>query len=107
MCDAGVLHLYYMKDSHLTLRLSAELARALARKARSLGLPKSQVAREAVERYVAGRVSEVARPPRLTAAELAAQWETLPRLSADEANQFAADIAAGREAMPAIRTAWD
>jgi hypothetical protein len=59
-----------MKDSFLSLRLSAELARLLA-------------------------------------AELAARWETLPRLSTDEADKFAADVAAGREAMLALRPAWD
>ncbi|MEK7668294.1 MAG: CopG family transcriptional regulator, partial [Gemmatimonadota bacterium] len=41
-----------MKDSHLTLRLPADLARALARWARSRRVPKSQLVREAVTRLL-------------------------------------------------------
>jgi len=95
-----------MKDSHLTLRLPAELARALARKARALGLPKSQVAREAVARYLSGW-TEDSPPLRVTARALAARWGTLPRLTPDEADSFADDIVAGRDALPAVRTPWE
>lgn len=42
-----------MKRSHLTLRLSPDLARALDRWARAQGVPKSQLVREAVARYLA------------------------------------------------------
>ena len=96
-----------MKDSHLTLRLPAELARALARKARALGVPKSQMAREAVARYLVPATAESNRMPRVSAREFAARWAPLPRLEPAEADAFAADIAAGREALPAIDIPWE
>src|ERR1044071_7386076 len=99
-----------MKDSHLTLRLPAELARMLARKARALGVPRSQMVREAVARYLAGPertpVTDM-QATRLTARALAARWDTLPRLDAEEADAFAADIAAGRDALPVVRSPWE
>jgi hypothetical protein len=93
-----------MKDSHLTLRLPADLARALARWARARGLPKSEVAREAVARYLAP-----VEPPvrRLTARELAVRWPLLPRLEAVDASGFAEDIARSRKALPPVRTSWE
>lgn len=42
-----------MKDEQLTLRLPRDLARQLARRARELGAPKSQVVREAIQAYLA------------------------------------------------------
>jgi hypothetical protein len=97
-----------MKDSHLTLRLPSELARALARRARARGVPKSQLAREAVIRYLEpGRAPDPgARVAAVSAAELSARWPLLPRLLPDEAAELAADIAAARDALPAIETPW-
>lgn len=40
-------------DEQITLRLSRDLARALAKAARTRRVPKSQVVREALARYVA------------------------------------------------------
>jgi len=40
-------------DSQITLRLPKELARALTKRAKARGVPKSQLVREAVARYVA------------------------------------------------------
>ena len=40
-------------DSQVTLRLPTALARALARKAKARGVPKSQLVREAVMKYLA------------------------------------------------------
>jgi len=40
-------------DSQITLRLTTELARALAKRAKARGVPRSQLVREAVMRYVA------------------------------------------------------
>lgn len=40
-------------DSQITLRLSKELARALAKRAKARGVPKSQLVREAVQKYLA------------------------------------------------------
>lgn len=93
-----------MKDSHLTLRLPAELARALARWARERGVPKSQVAREAVAQYVAPSAPATPRP---TAREVAARWSSLPHLTPEEAGALAADIVAAREALPPAPAPWD
>lgn len=41
-------------QQQITLRLPRDLARAVARRARELGVPKSQVVREALVQYVAG-----------------------------------------------------
>ncbi|HSQ30630.1 MAG TPA: ribbon-helix-helix protein, CopG family [Gemmatimonadaceae bacterium] len=96
-----------MKESHLTLRLPADLAKALLRKARALGVPKSQMVREAVAVYLEPVVVAAAEVRRLSARELAARWNMLPRLTADEAASLGSDIAASRKALPAARSAWE
>lgn len=94
-----------MKSSHLTLRLPAELARALTRWARAHGVPKSQVAREAVTRYLLP-VSAVPTPV-FTAGDLAGRWAVLPRLSPEEAEALGTDIELGRGALLPVRAAWE
>ena len=94
-----------MKDTHLTLRLPRELARALAQWARAHGLPKSQVAREAVARYLSP-ASTARESRRVTAFELAERWPSLPRLTPEEVAAFDADIAASRKALPAVAPPW-
>jgi hypothetical protein len=96
-----------MKDSHLTLRLSARLARLLARWAAAHGVPKSQVAREAVARYLAAPGGETSASLGLTARELARRWPMLPRLHPEEAAALAADITSGRDALPPVATPWE
>lgn len=96
-----------MKTSHLTLRLPADLARALVRWARAHGVPKSQVAREAVARYLAPAPPPEERTRPVTAGELAARWPSLPHLTPEEATALAEDIAAARSALPALRAAWE
>jgi hypothetical protein len=96
-----------MKDSHLTLRLPAGLARLLTRWAAAHGVPKSQVAREAVARYLAAPGGEVPTPLGLTARDLARRWATLPRLHPEEAAGLAADIASGRDALPRVAPSWE
>src|ERR1043166_13084 len=97
-----------MKDSHLTLRLSADLARALARNARAQGVSKSQVARDAVARYLAPTSVVTGRTAAsVTARELAARWATLPRLVAEEAESLGADIERGRAEPPAAPATWE
>ena len=95
-----------MKDSHLTLRLSADLARALAQWARARGIPKSEAAREAVARYLAPPAVEQS-VGRITARELAGRWPALPRLNAAEATAFADDIDRMRAELPRARAAWE
>ena len=96
-----------MKDSHLTLRLPAALARALARKARTAGVPKSQLVREAVARYLAPADALGSSRPPVTARDLAARWPTLPRMAPEDVDDFAADIAAARAALPVPRPPWE
>jgi len=94
-----------MKRSHLTLRLPAELARALERWARGRRVPKSLVVREAVARFLSpGSVSTGAA---LTAGELAARWRGLPRLTEADAAAFDADIVAARGTLPPLNTPWE
>lgn len=95
-----------MKDRHLTLRLPADLARALSRLARARGLPRSQVVREAL----AGLLTPSAPEPsssRRTARDLAARWSDLPRLLPEEAIDLARDIEASRTQLPALDERWE
>jgi hypothetical protein len=85
-----------MRDSHLTLRLSADLSRSLARFARGRGVSKSQVAREAVARHLAPSAPAVGRPGGIPGAVLARRWRDLPRLTLEEALDLEADIASAR-----------
>jgi hypothetical protein len=94
-----------MKDTHLTLRLPLVLARALAKWARDHGLPKSQVAREAVARYLSPP-SATRESRRVTALDLAERWPGLPRLTPEEAAAFDADIVASRSVLPPIAPPW-
>jgi hypothetical protein len=96
-----------MKDSHLTLRLPAGLARLLKRWAAAHGVPKSQVAREAVARYLAAPGGEAPATLGLSARDLARRWLTLPRLHPEEAAGLAADIESGRDALPPLPPSWE
>jgi predicted transcriptional regulator len=96
-----------MKDSHLTLRLPHELARALARWAKARGVPKSLVAREAVTRYLARKPEAGEDRVSVTARQLAARWRTLPHVTPAEAGALETDIAEGRRALPTIASTWE
>ncbi len=95
-----------MKTAAITLRLSAELAKNLGRIARGRGVPKSQLVREAVARYLAPQDSE-ARAPHVTATSLASRWKEMPRLTSDEASEFWKDIEVARTELPALRPGWE
>jgi hypothetical protein len=94
-----------MKDSHITLRIPADLVRALAGRARAGGVAKSHVVREAVAAYLSG-LHAPARPT-LTALDLASRWPSLPRLAPKEAFALARDLAAARKALPPPASSWD
>lgn len=96
-----------MKDSHLTLRLPAALARLLARSARARGVPKSQLAREAVGRYLNPLADEAPSGTGLTGDELSRRWKTLPRLAPGEADGFRRDIEAARAELPPVPKSWE
>ena len=51
-------------DDQLTLRIPAALARGLTRRARERGVPKSQLVREALRRYLAEGSAESSADPR-------------------------------------------
>ena len=95
-----------MKNAALTLRLSVDLAKSLAKLARARGIPRSQVVREALARYLAplGSGSESSR---LTARVLAERWNDIPRLTPEEASEFHDDIAAARKKMRLPAPAWE
>jgi Arc/MetJ-type ribon-helix-helix transcriptional regulator len=93
---------------YLTLRLPAELARALSRLAKTRRLSKSAVVREAVERYLAPPAPEEP-TRRVTGRELAALLDSLPRLSPEEAKAFARDLARARSELAQVeaRDPWE
>jgi antitoxin (DNA-binding transcriptional repressor) of toxin-antitoxin stability system len=45
--------------------------------------------------------------PALTCEELAARWDKLEKLPADEANAFADDVEQSRDTLPPIKPVWD
>lgn len=93
-------------DDHLTLRLPRALARALDRWARSRGLPRSHVVREAVARYLDPSPEPTVAV--VTAAALAHEWPRAPRLTADEAAAFERDMVRARSDVPGVRPAtWE
>jgi len=99
-----------MRDMHLTVRLSRDLARAVSRWAKAHGVGKSQLVRDAVAAYV-GVASPI--PGRrdlivaLTAREAAARWASVPHLSPDEAGGLAGSIAASRTSLPRAASPWE
>ncbi|MEO5580684.1 MAG: CopG family transcriptional regulator [Gemmatimonadaceae bacterium] len=95
-----------MKNAALTLRLTASLAKSLGRLARARGIPKSQLVREAVARYLAPS-GPVVESPVLTASILAARWRDIPRLAPEEASEFQDDITAARKKMRLPAPAWE
>ena len=94
-----------MKDSHLSLRLPVTLSRLLERLARSRGLPKSHLVREAVAIYLGGTTQERSERA-VTGRELAKRWRSIPRLSPDEADDLATDIADARAKLPTPESRW-
>ena len=98
-----------MRDMHLTLRLSRDLARAVSRWAKSHGVPKSQVVREAVASYVGAATSDPApaeRAGEVTARAASLRWASLPHLTREEAGGLAGGLAASRTSLPAVTPPW-
>lgn len=94
-------------SEYLTLRLAADLARALARAAKDRRTSKSAVVREAVSRYLAPSPPSAGGVEYVTGRDLAARWPRMPHLTPAEADDFAADLAAARAAFPRVRPAWE
>lgn len=94
-----------MKDSHLTLRLPDELARALERAAEERGVAKSMLVREAVSQYLAGAPAKPAKPA-MTLDEFIKKWESRPKLTPEESEAYAADIEAARAELLPVRDPW-
>jgi hypothetical protein len=95
-----------MKDAHLTLRLPDELARVLERAAEERGVAKSMLVREAVSQYLAGPQPKPSKPA-MTLDEFIRRWETLPRLSPEEADEYARNIEQARAELPPLRDPWE
>ena len=95
-----------MKDAHLTLRLPANLARALARWARAHRVPKSHAAREAVARFLEPE-SWPYTTRALTARELKERWRAIPRLTDTGAAEFARELATARKELAPLRPSWE
>lgn len=95
-----------MKTAAITLRISAELAKNLGRTARGRGVPKSQVVREAVARYLAP-ADAVTPAQRITASSLAARWKYVPRLTPDEFSEFRKDVESARTELPNLTLVWE
>jgi hypothetical protein len=93
-----------MNEHHLTVRLTAALERALNRRARAAGVPRSQLVREAMTAYLADAAPSA--EPELTADELAARWSAIPRLSPADATRFADELADARNRVPPPRS-WE
>lgn len=95
---------------HLTLRLSRDLARAVSRWAKTHGVAKSQVVRDAVAGYV-GVATPGPTPAEhtalLTARAASRRWASLPHLSAEEAGGLAGGIAASRTSLPPVTPPWE
>ena len=95
-----------MKDGHLTLRIPGDLARALYRWARERGVPKSQLAREAVTRYLSPDPTSDLPARIVSATELAERWVHLPRLTPEEAAALAFDLDAAHRSLPDVDAPW-
>ena|SRR5690348_5521390 len=99
-----------MRDMHLTLRLSRDLARAVSRWAKAHGVAKSQLVRDAVAAYVGVALAAPAPSDQigvLTARAAAARWASLPHLSPEEAGGLAGGIAASRTSLPRVSSPWE
>lgn len=95
-----------MKDSHITLRVSDDLAQTLERAAEARGIAKSMLVREAVARYLTDTPPARSSPP-MTLDAFIAHWRTLPRLSTEEAESYANDMEAARDELLPLRDPWE
>lgn len=96
-----------MKNTHLTLRLPAELARALARLAREQEVPRSKVVREAVAAYMGAPAASSVGALVVTARDLLTRWPAVPKLDPADAEAFAADVEAARRDLPPASSPWE
>lgn len=94
-----------MRNTHLTLRLTVDLARSLERLAASRSLPKSHLVREAVAQYLSGDAPRPEASP-LLARDFKALWESLPHLSVDEATRLDTDLQRARAALAPPGDPW-
>jgi len=94
-----------MTDTHLTLRITGDLAKALARMADARSIPKSRLVRDAIAHYLAAGTQRSGEPP-LLAGDLMQLWDALPHLAIDEATQFDTDLRQARAALAPPDDAW-
>ncbi|MDX2207804.1 MAG: hypothetical protein SFU57_09200 [Gemmatimonadales bacterium] len=96
-----------MKDTHLTLRISAALSAELEARATADAVPKSRLVREAVARYLEPGPSSTPLRLGIPAAELLAHWDTLPHLTPEDAESFRRDIAGARDLLAPPDAPWE
>ncbi|MBU6366208.1 MAG: ribbon-helix-helix protein, CopG family [Gemmatimonadetes bacterium] len=94
-----------MPDTPLSVRLPADLTDALDRRANERGVGRSLVVREAVAAYL---TTQPAGPAvrLMPVAVFLDLWATAPRLNADEAAAYAADLRADRASLGAPDDPW-
>ncbi len=95
-----------MKDSHLTLRLPDDLARALERAAEERGVAKSMLVREAVSQYLAGAPATPSKRV-MTLDEFIKKWESRPKLTPEESEEYARNIEQARAELLPLRDPWE
>lgn len=94
-----------MKDSLLSVRIPADLSDAIDHRAAERGVGRSVMVREAVAAYLTTRPAPAPVAAMPLAAFLAA-LATAPRLSADEAAAYEADLREARAALPPLEDPW-
>jgi predicted transcriptional regulator len=87
-----------MRDTHLSVRISDELAASLERLAEARGTPRSGLVREAVAQYVVSGAPR-ADAPQLLARDFKRAWEALPHLAPEEAAALDTDIRQARSTL--------
>lgn len=94
-----------MSDTPLSVRLPADLAESLDRRAAERGVGRSMVVREAVATYLTS--APAPDPVRLMpAAAFLAAWPTAPKLAEDDAASYAADLRADAESLGPLDDPW-
>lgn len=94
-----------MKDILLSVRVPADLAEAIDHRAAERGVGRSVMVREAVAAYLTTRPA----PAPVAAMPIEAfldALKTAPRLTADEAVAYEADLRAARDELPSLDEPW-
>jgi Ribbon-helix-helix protein, copG family len=94
-----------MKDALLSVRIPADLAEALDKRAEARGVGRSMMVREAVASYLVSRPAPSPPHPMPVSAFLDA-WRQAPRLSDAEAEAYVDDLRDARRTLPPLDDPW-